>query len=76
MHYTWTDLRRLGRTDSAGRWYPRPEIAEYFIGIRAPSRAWPHSYAIAAQTVKFARWLEAQRPDIAATLARTEVASC
>lgn len=71
--YTWSDLRRLGRTDNAGRWYPRPEIAEYFEGLRAPSRAWPHSYARAAQTAKFARWIEAQRPDIVATLTPTEV---
>jgi hypothetical protein len=75
MHYTWTHLRRLGRTDSAGRWYPSPEIAEYFEGIRAPSRAWPHSYARAAQAAKFARWLEAQRPEIAATLAPVEAQS-
>jgi len=64
--FTWTDIRRLGNTDSANRWYPCDDIAEYFRGLRAPSRAWPHSYARAAQTAKFARWLEAQRPEIAA----------
>lgn len=63
---TWADIRRLGKTDSANRWYPHDDIAEYFHGLRAPSRAWPHSYAKAAQTAKFARWLTAQRPDIAA----------
>jgi len=73
--YTWTHLRRLGRTDSAGRWYPSAEIAEYFEGLRAPSRAWPHSYARAAQTAKFAKWLTTQRPEIAAKLAPAE-ASC
>jgi hypothetical protein len=62
----WTDIRRIGKTDSANRWYPDADIAEYFEGLRAPSRAWPHSYAKAAQTAKFARWLTAQRPEIAA----------
>jgi hypothetical protein len=62
----WQNLRALGRTDNANRWMPRPDIAEYFSGIRSPSRAWPHSYAKAAQTQKFAKWLLANRPDIAA----------
>jgi hypothetical protein len=62
---TWTDLRRIGRNDSAGRWYPAPDVALYFEGIRAPSRAWPNSYAKAAQTQKFARWLAATHPALA-----------
>ena len=62
---TWSQLRSIGRFDAANRWYPRPDIAEYFAAIRAPSRAWPSSYAKAAQTQKFARWIVANRPDLA-----------
>lgn len=62
----WQDLRALGRSDNANRWMPRPDIAEYFSAIRSPSRAWPHSYAKAAQTQKFAKWLLANRPELAA----------
>jgi len=62
----WQNLRALGRTDNANRWMPRPDIAEYFSAIRSPSRAWPHSYAKAAQTQKFAKWLLANRPEVAA----------
>jgi len=62
----WTDIRRIGKYDGANRWYPDSEIAEYFASIRTPSRAWPHSYAKAAQTAKFAKWLMANRPEIAA----------
>lgn len=61
----WQDLRALGTTDKANRWMPREEIAEYFGSIRSPSRAWPHSYARAAMTQKFARWIVANRPDLA-----------
>ncbi len=62
----WQDLRALGRSDNANRWMPRPDIAEYFSAIRSPSRAWPHSYAKAAQTQKFAKWLLENRPELAA----------
>lgn len=62
----WQDLRALGRSDNANRWMPRPDIAEYFLAIRSPSRAWPHSYAKAAQTQKFAKWLLENRPELAA----------
>ena len=41
----WQDIRALGKTDSAGRWYPNEDIAEYFKTLRAPSRAYPHSEA-------------------------------
>jgi len=61
----WADIYRLGKTDNARRWYPMPEIAEYFRSIREPSRAWPWSYAKAALTIKFARWLRDTHPDIA-----------
>lgn len=64
----WQSIRTIGRTDGAGRWYPAPEVAEYFATIRSPSRAWPHSYARAAQTAKFSRWLIDNRPTIAAQL--------
>jgi hypothetical protein len=59
MH-TWQTIRTIGKTDSAGRWYPNADVAEYFRSIRAPSRAYPHSYARAAQTKKFAAWLDAR----------------
>lgn len=61
----WSTLRGLGRTDNGGRWYPCEDIAEYFSAIRSPSRAWPHSYAKAAQTIKFAKWLAANKPELA-----------
>ena len=61
----WQDIRALGRTDSGGRWYPNEDIAEYFNPIRAPSRAYPYSYARAAQTNKFANWLFANRLELA-----------
>ena len=69
---TWTDMRKIGRSDNARRWFPNPDIAEYFSGLRAPSRVWPHSYAKAAQTKKFAVWLLENRPDIAQHLGVTE----
>ena len=65
---TWSDLRALGRTDNANRWYPNGDIVDYFLSIRSPSRAYPHSYARAAQTKRFAVWLIEHRPDIAASL--------
>jgi hypothetical protein len=61
----WQHLRTLGRTDQARRWYPAPEIVEYFGSIRSPSREHPYSYARAAQTKKFARWLIDNRPALA-----------
>jgi len=67
----WHTIRNIGKQDSAGRWYPADDVAEYFSAIRSPSRAWPHSYAKAAQTVKFATWLIANRPDLAAQLGVT-----
>ena len=65
---TWVDLRALGKTDNGNRWYPIAEISAYFDHIRAPSRAWPNSYAKAAMTAKFAAWLLATRPELAAKL--------
>jgi hypothetical protein len=62
---TWQTISAIGKADKAGRWYPSEEVTEYFSGIRSPSRAWPNSYAKAAQTAKFAAWLRANRPDLA-----------
>jgi hypothetical protein len=62
---TWTDLFELGVMDNARRWFPDSLISEYFRTIRYPSRAWPNSYAKAALTVKFAKWLIENRPEIA-----------
>ena len=61
----WTGIRSLGKTDNGNRWYPIPSIAPYFDSIRAPSRAWPNSYAKAAQTLRFAKWLKINHPAIA-----------
>lgn len=69
----WADLKRFGRFDGAGRWYPNSDIAEYFKGYRPPSRAWPSSYAKAATTKKFARWLTTARPDLLEQLIVTAV---
>ena len=64
----WQDMRVIGKTDGAGRWYPGEEVAQYFSTIRSPSRAWPNSYAKAAQTLKFSNWLFANQPEIAKRL--------
>lgn len=61
----WKDIRLLGKSDGIGRWYPDPRIASYFSHIRSPSRAWPWSYAKAAQTQKFAKWLKQEHPELA-----------
>ena len=68
---TWTTIRSIGKQDNAGRWYPCDDVAPYFVSLRAPSRAWPHSYAKAAQTKKFASWLLVNRPEIATRLGVT-----
>lgn len=65
---TWNSIRAIGSTDNGNRWHPVPDVAEYFSAIRSPSRAWPHSYAKAAQTQKFARWLIINRPALAKQL--------
>jgi len=70
----WDDIWvHLGMTkDHGGRWYPGPntheKIAEYCRQYRAPSRAWPSSYARALQTAKFAKWLAKEIPDLAIKL--------
>jgi len=61
----WNAVYKLGTTDKARRWYPNEDIAPYFGSIRNPSAAWPWSYAKAAQTKKFAKWLVVNRPDVA-----------
>jgi hypothetical protein len=62
------DLYKVGYYDRAGRWYPIPDIAEYFKRIREPSYRWPHSYERAAMTRKFAWWLVENHPEIADTI--------
>lgn len=64
----WSDIRNIGKQDKAGRWYPNDEVKEYFGAYRTPSRAWPNSYAKAAQTQKFAKWLAEHKQDIAKKL--------
>ena len=68
---SWVHLRTLGKTDNGNRWYPREDIASYFTGLRAPSRAWPNSYAKSAQTIKFAKWLRVNHPAVADQLGLT-----
>lgn len=65
---TWVTIRKVGSSDGAGRWYPVSEIAEYFAHLRSPSRAWPNSYAKAAQTAKFAKWLLVNNNELALKL--------
>ena len=61
----WHLIRRIGKTDKANRWYPCEAVADYFGSIRSPSRSYPNSYARAAQTQKFAKWLVEHRPEVA-----------
>lgn len=67
----WPDIRKIGTIDNGNRWFPIADIKEYFDPLRTPSRAWPHSYAKAAQTVKFAKWCIVYRPVLAARLGLT-----
>jgi len=64
----WTHLE-MSR-DNGGRWYATPgtPAAEYIdaASYRTPSRAWPHSHARPLLTQKFAKWLLATHPDLAA----------
>jgi len=62
---TWNDIYKIGNTDNANRWYPSDTVSAYFSTIREPSRAYPHSMARAAQTMKFAKWLIKNKPEIA-----------
>lgn len=64
----WVTIRSIGSSDNANRWYPNSEVSEYFTHLRSPSRAFPHSYARSAQTVKFAKWLIVNKPVIAQKL--------
>ena len=64
----WQSIRLIGKSDKQNRWYPINEVAEYFYPLRAPSGAWPHSYARSAQTIKFSKWLIENRPVIAKQL--------
>jgi hypothetical protein len=57
-------IRKIGKNDKAGRWYPIDEVSEYFSHLRAPSRAFPSSYWKSAGTAKFYKWLEANHPDL------------
>ena len=63
------EIRSLGTTDNAMRWYPKHErIKPYFNSIRAPSRAYPSSYWKAASTKKFANWIIDNAPLLAVRL--------
>lgn len=54
----WPEIFKLCKRDSAGRYWPKTPFARAYIekcGIRTPSRAWPHSYAKALMSKRFAR---------------------
>jgi hypothetical protein len=68
----WNDLKKLGAWHGSARaWHPNESIADYFKNLRAPSRAYPHSYARAAQTYKFRDWLMEHKPEIASAMGLT-----
>ena len=65
----WADLRKLGSTDKANRYYPTDEVCREYVainGYRGPSRAWPWSYAKPLLTAKFAKWARQNHPEWAA----------
>lgn len=41
-----------GTWDNAGRFYPRGLDATVHMGVRSPSRAWPHSYMLRCRTLE------------------------
>lgn len=58
--------------DKGDRWYPTgdtPEyVCDYLENYRTPSRAWPHSYAVAMLTQKFAKLVVINDPNLAIKL--------
>lgn len=70
----WSDLwTEFGmKRDNGGRWYPSagtPDYAKnYLSNIRTPSRAWPHSYAKAMLSQKFAKLVVEYDPELAVKL--------
>lgn len=67
---TWADLFTMMTRDNGGRWYVSEgtPAADYITanGYRRPSRAWPHSHSKPLLTRKFAKWLLANHPELAA----------
>jgi hypothetical protein len=63
----WEDIKKIGYYKGQ-QWHPDASIWEYFRSLRRPSHAWPHSYANAARTYKFAKWLKENRPEMYDTL--------
>lgn len=61
----WDNLKSIGKYGKHKAWHPDDSVQEYFSILRRPTRAYPHSYARAAQTYKFAYWLVENRPEIA-----------
>lgn len=67
----WPDLwQHLGMTrDNGNRWVPKQDapqvVKDYLSGYRAPSRAWPNSYATPLLTKKFAKHLKTNAPELA-----------
>lgn len=56
---TWQHLNKIGRSDSAKRYYPSSAPAVEYIeqhGYRRPSARYPYSYARALMTKKFVVW--------------------
>lgn len=59
--FEWSDLKSLGKSDNANRWYPTDQIAkEYCNHYRSPSRKWPFSYAKACLTKKFHKYYKSK----------------
>ena len=70
----WPDLwNALGmERDKGERWYPSEStpqsVQDYLSGYRAPSRAYPRSYATPLLTAKFAKYLTEHEPALAIKL--------
>ena len=57
--------REYGEWDNAGRWYPDDEFrVPGSFEVRTPSRAYPTSYFKHFLTLKYARMLARNKPDL------------
>lgn len=62
--------------DNGGRWFPTDDtpdyVHEFLEGYRTPSRHWPHSYAKAMLSQKFAKLVVQKDPELAVKLGVAE----
>jgi len=69
---TWKHLSQFGKSDNGNRWYPDDRapvfVHKWVARYRAPSRAWPSSYARALFTRKFVEHALAIDPAWTATI--------